>query len=1290
MVLEGVMRMIFTDLSPHRKGLPKRQSVDTLAGPAAIGFAALLAISTLGSAPKLPAQLGQQLNPGLTAAVVAAPAAPDAVFADPTYSSPIALSQDGKYVWSVNPDDDSVSVIRTLDDVEVARVRVGDEPQSVALDPNNNYAYVANAADSSVSIIQVTQGVTFNPTFIDDIVTGAEPWNIVVSPDGKRVFVANSVQDTITILKSDVASPVKPTVLGSVNLNSSACNADNPNRHFQPRGLAVSADNAKLLVTRFISFVKIGGTQATDGGKEGLVCRFDVNTAGADAATSLTNPAAIKLAATVTGFKIDSNGDTVPDDTSAYPNQMQSVVLRGGNAYLPSIAASPSGPLKFNVDTEAYVNQINNYAAAPVDGGALNLHLGARVPETGKTKIFFANVWAMAFTSQSGAGNAYVVSSASDVLVKLNVDAGGVLAFTGGVSTTRYIDLNANNSVDANTFGRNAGKNPLGIVIKDGTKAYVMNRLSRNISVVDLTTDSVIKSIATGSLPFPSSKDEQIHVGAEVFFSSRGHFDKPAGTTVSTDDRLSSEGWQSCASCHFNGWTDGEVWSFNAGPRKSVPLNGTWSPHNPDDQRLLNYSAIFDEVQDFELNIRNVSGPGNLAAPINGSLFDPNHGLLISDTGDINSAPAIINAFVKPNAGRPQHTVTLPASTTKWGALDAVKEWVRFAIRTPNGALTDAQITVANGGLLTTDVRDGRRLFFQAGCAQCHAGPKWTTSRKDFAAPPGAAEINTETVPTPTLPGTAPIGAQYLNRFLSDIKSFNLNVAGAGNLIAGTFEATNAIGGIEKTQDKKDALGIDYNGDGKGVGFNVPSLLGIWHLPPYYHNGACETLACVLANPVHRTAKLRQGQSDPLVSATNQAKVVTWLKTLDADTEFPINLSINSHNVFFDPPTIFAGSQVTVGGNIQLFGNKSDLIDVINGLGITGTLKVKITFTPPGGPAQSTDVVIQPDLFTGNFGTLSVSAVFNAGSSIGQGRVDLEIDPTDLLPESAGGQENDNKAGRRFRVRTAPSDNTPPQVSQVIISDDNPFNDADAIVQSPNVKIKFTAIDPAGSNGATPSGAKEFCVVRYFYDVPERRWVETDCTFKALPAATSPDTFIVDETIPNFEGTAYAFVWIKDGAGNISRTPGFDAVSYIPAREININRNDVRLFRLSVPANTALTFDVAVNSGDVDVSAFDGVGDNATRVDVSAQIGAVTETVQVSNPTGATKLFQIEVRAIVNSRIQIAVTQGPALALSTRAERVLLAPTREEASSKPLIAGPPALRTAIGADNDVFVPTTLR
>src|SRR4029077_9304316 len=153
-------------------------------------------------------------------------------------------------------------------------------------------------------------------------------------------------------------------------------------------------------------------------------------------------------------------------------------------------------------------------------------------------------------------------------------------------------------------------------------------------------------------------------VGAEVFFSSRGNFDTIPGTN-SLRDRLSSEGWQSCASCHFQGLTDGVVWQFAAGPRKSVQLNATFNPHLRNQQRLLNYSAIFDEVEDFEANIRNVSGPGNLATPINGNALDPNHGLLLGDNGDLSVAPSVVNAFARANADRAQVTVTLPGSTAK-------------------------------------------------------------------------------------------------------------------------------------------------------------------------------------------------------------------------------------------------------------------------------------------------------------------------------------------------------------------------------------------------------------------------------------------------------------------------------------------------------------------------------------------------------------------------------------------------------------------------------------------------
>jgi YVTN family beta-propeller protein len=803
----------------------------------------------------------------------------------PTHSSPIAINPTDRLIWVVNPSDDSVSVIRPDNNTRLAKIAVGDEPESIALTPDNQWAYVANAAGNSVTIIRINDPAwgTFSATVDSTLTTGAEPWNIVCSPDGQRVFVANSAQDTITVINTATRA-----ILGHVDLRNSLANDPDRTRHLQPRGLAVTADNSKLYVTRFLSFTKAGGRQGDDFGKEGLVTVLDVNTSS----TSISDYKVarnIPLAAQITGFRFPG----LTNDTAAFPNQLQSIVIRGETAYLPNIAASPTGPLRFNLDTHAFVNIVSGAnSSSPANRGALNLHLGARDPEPGKRRLFFANPWAIAFTTQLGNGFGYVVSAASDLLVKVPVGADGFLGFTVDGDTTRYIDLN--DPDNPATRGANAGKNPQGIAIDSlGTRAYVANFVSRNVSVVDLTTDTVIAVVPTSDLPTPGAQGETNLVGAEVFFSSRGNFDAIPGTN-SLRDRLSSEGWQSCASCHFKGLTDGVIWQFAAGPRKSVPLNATFNPHRRTEQRVLNYSAIFDEIEDFEINIRNVSGPGPLAAPINGNPLSPNHGLLIGPGGDLNVPPSALNAFALPNANRDQVTVTLPGSANRVPALTAMREWTRFAVRTHNAPLPGFP-----NGPSAPELAMGRDLFLKAGCATCHGGLNWTISVKDFTSPPVAVERFTERNP-PHVFGN-PVGAEYLSRFLRDIGSFNLGVPGQGNplgLDVGADEKAAPTVVTNTLQAAQDALGIDYNADGKGIGFNVPSLLGLHQVPPFLHNGAAESLAAVVSDVKHRTANGRM--ADMLASPVDQAKVVAFLESIDTKTVPFVLLSVQRAGLYVD------------------------------------------------------------------------------------------------------------------------------------------------------------------------------------------------------------------------------------------------------------------------------------------------------------------------------------------------------------------------------------------------------
>jgi YVTN family beta-propeller protein len=839
------------------------------------GFAVSALAATGGSRPRAPEPAS-----AADAGPIAHAAQARRTFPGPTTSSPISMSRDGRLVWVVNPGADTVTVIRTSSNTVLRTIRVGDEPQSVALDPSNRYAFVANAAGNSVSVIRIVNPSpsAFRAQVVRRFTTGAEPWNIVASPDGRRVFVANSGQDTITVIDA-----LRPRIIGNVDLTRGRCAGPDSNRHFQPRGLAVDQNSNRLYVTSFLAFTRPGGKQGDDTGRQGVVCRISIAT-DSDDIDDYRPRVRITLAPQVTGFNVDRDGNGTPDPTSAFPNQLQSIVIHGGQAYLPNIAASPDGPQRFDVTTQAFVNTVNGIRTGQERDGAptrfLNLHLGARDPEPGKKKLFFANAWAIGFTTRSGAGFGYVVSAGSDLLVKVRVAADGRIAFTNDADTTRYIDLN--DPANPATAGANAGKNPQGIVVDAaGRRAYVTNFVSRNVSVVDLQNDRVITTIQT-SAPAPAGSIGQVvTAGAEMFFSSRGNFDRPAGAVVSTSERLSANGWQSCSSCHFKGLTDGVVWEFATGPRKSVPLNATFNPRNPQQQRILNYSGIFDEVEDFDANVRNVSGPGPLATPVAcsapppaTSTLDPAHGLIIGDNGNINTPPCVLNAFAKPNAERPQVTIGgIPA-------MSALREWVRAAVRTPNGPLPRTRL---RPGPLAADVAAGLRRFQAQGCQSCHGGQVFTVGIKDFAGAPAAGDITTETVPPPTS-GT-PVAAQYLNRFLRDIGSFNLGVTGAGNDIGGNVgaveKATAALaGGV--AQPQLDALGRDYNGDGKGIGYNVPSLLGINAVPPYYHNGACETLACVVGNRKHRTANGRL--PDRLGSARARAQLVAWLQTVTART----------------------------------------------------------------------------------------------------------------------------------------------------------------------------------------------------------------------------------------------------------------------------------------------------------------------------------------------------------------------------------------------------------------------
>ena len=152
-------------------------------------------------------------------------------------------------------------------------------------------------------------------------------------------------------------------------------------------------------------------------------------------------------------------------------------------------------------------------------------------------------------------------------------------------------------------FRLNVGRAPQGLALSaDGNRLYVNNFMDRTVSVFDISALLVegiadVPLVATWS-PVASEKlSPQVLLGKQLFYDAK-------------DPRLALHSYLSCASCHNDGGHDGRVWDltgFGEGLRNTVSLRGRAGA-----QGSLHWSNNFDEVQDFEGQIRNLAGGSGL------------------------------------------------------------------------------------------------------------------------------------------------------------------------------------------------------------------------------------------------------------------------------------------------------------------------------------------------------------------------------------------------------------------------------------------------------------------------------------------------------------------------------------------------------------------------------------------------------------------------------------------------------------------------------------------------------
>lgn len=768
-----------------------------------------------------------------------------------TRSSPIAITAHNKFVWSVNPDNNSVSVFLVAGDAnkKIAEIPVEKEPWCVAIkqhqhrqdydehrktkrnDDDDAKVYVTNMVSGTVSVIDSKK-----KRVVDSIKVGTEPFGCALTPDGKKLYVANQSSETVSVIDTE-----RDYVIKTIHRVGT-----------KPHGIAITADGKKVYVTQLLSERPGPGetrplteSEGSDDGRVGRVTVIDTHSNDV-INTVILNP----LPNVGDAFKSDGNTlareplSTPPlfdNVTGAFPNLLEAVVVRGDLAYVPSTCSSPNGPFRFNVNVQSCLSTINTgqdvEAFGP--GTTLNMNVGVNFEPVG-VKLFNTNPFAVAFKSSAAEG--FVALGATDRLLRITLGDDGrptinPPAGVGDPGNIIRIQLkDPSEIVMADPEDVIGGHNPRGLVLNSkDTRAYVMDFISRDIAVVDISGDdpTLYKTIArvqSADLPAAGTVDATVHRGKQLFNSAIG----PVGeqpNSVRPAGRLSDTGWGTCYSCHVNALVDSVTWMFPDGPRQAISMENTFTfgdavivngaPKLPEShQRALNWSAVRDEVQDFTRNIRAVSGGGGL----------------IRVDGNGNPVPEGVAGLAQLPDLRPTANGGLNAD------LDAIATYLALGVRAPISPVSSK----------SQRAKMGRRLFESAGCQNCHGGADWTSSIIDFTPPPAATEI---------------VDAQLV-RSLCRVGTFDpsLFTDGKGNEIRANNVAN-----------------VQARGE---LGINVPSLISVFASAPYLHSGAAPTLDAVLENVTHRSAG--SGGVDTLTNPDDRRALVRFLQSIDRDTEpFP-------------------------------------------------------------------------------------------------------------------------------------------------------------------------------------------------------------------------------------------------------------------------------------------------------------------------------------------------------------------------------------------------------------------
>jgi hypothetical protein len=862
-----------------------------------------------GSGSEMPHAPAQGGAPAPAPDAGAAPA----LLAQPSRGAAVALTPDDSIALVVNRDVGSLSVLALeFDDKQASKglrltkeLQLGEhsEPYQVVVGPDGDSAYVVLRRDQKLVKIGKLASA---PYVVDGVQVGSEPTSLALSARGDYAYVANWNDGSISQVATDKLRVTRTIDLNAALVQTGYLGDIKPRPALaHPRSLVISAgSDAAIYATEYfgqqIEAEKADGSNA-DTRKVGLLYKISL----ADFSVSTISLGALADI----GFN-DENGQPA----GCYPNQLQSIALSGPFAYVISVCASPKGPLGVKTTTTAcaaaadcqgiglqdpacvtpFAGAANNVCVdvasvktttAPlvsvidtrndreVADSATNLNArfdelySANKIEAGKQRFpLFASD--LAFVAGTGVG--YLSANGSDAVFRIQTDPNsGKIASVGG-STNLFIDL-----TPSGIAADKAGKNPIGLALGQLHKklAIVANDVSRNATLLDFNPQSIAGGASapqvtlTAALPTSGSDADRVLRGKRFFNTGTARWS------------LRGQGWGACQSCHSDGLTDNVSWYFARGPRQATSLDGSFASKHPDDQRIFNWTAIFDEVADFENNTRGISG--GVGAIVSAVSVPPATADRIDFAG-LGQANLNGSAAQAADPGNPLGFADAP-KLNDWGDIEKYMQ----SIRSPR----------APSNLDAAKVSAGRELFqYDAGCQGCHGGEKWTVSRRFFTpstatntALNSAALAIPADFPVALLPSQVP--ADQTLRFAGG-NAAALDQIQCAIRPVGTFNVAEAGAGIaELRADMKTPAQGDGNPAGEGRGYNVPSLLGVSVGAPYLHAGNARTLEALFSATF---AKHHQALAPNFLTETDPYQVdaqidalVQYLLSIDEDAAYP-------------------------------------------------------------------------------------------------------------------------------------------------------------------------------------------------------------------------------------------------------------------------------------------------------------------------------------------------------------------------------------------------------------------